>query len=930
MGSGATFKKFDLHLHAPGTGQKFTIGEQLDLSSPKQRLEFARRYVRQAREKAGLDLIAITNHNDTSWVEPLRQAARQVGDGLVVLPGVEVATFSSPCLHVVVLFDADTPADWIERFLDDVGLPDVDSRFAGNAVQPTQKSFPQLLECIERRHGLAIAAHVCEKNGLLHSSVRGKIKPMMFTDRRLLAVEIPGDLDNLDDWTRHVVTNTHQEGDWRRSRLIACVNSSDAKSLDDIGRRFTYVKCEESSLAALRQAMLDPEARLRLKDNPPIEPSLCLERLSVADTPTGFLRGLELSFNPLMNCIIGGRGSGKSAVIELLRYLWELEPLRPVEMQGFVEVFFPETAQAELLISKEGASYRLRRMGRRTTQVERQEPDGTWTTVSLQPGALFHLQVYGQKEILYTSEDVRSQLELLDRLIGGEIEDLKRKRDGLLISLRRNRETMVATSDRIRQLEDRLRTKAAIEEQLHQYHQSGLQDLAGKKRLYDRESQAWEIALGQVDQALQFLEETHRRTRPDQSFLSDEAVANLPSREQLMALRERLRQLEAALEETWDLARKRLSQARVEIQSDRQRWEQGRKQFDVQYSQALARLPGLTPDVVTRLERERLELDRVERETDQLKEEIKRLTTERRRLLHSLVENGNRQYQIRKEKAQDISGRLGRVRVSVVQGSDDEWLKELWGRYLRGSRLREDDYDRIVQSSMPTLLPLLAAVEQADSDLPDAKLYGEWLPQPRVGSLLPDPFQGIRELCNLDHEKAGKLVERLPLPVRLELDEVLPPDRVKIELNTEFGKDQKPDWRTLGRRLGEGVSVGQGCTAILSIILLQSEEVLIVDQPEDDLDNRFIYEEVVTLLRRERGRRQMIFATHNPNIPVAGDAEMIAALEARHDTPGQASSLRARIVASGFVDNEAVSEQVKAILEGGERAFELRRLKYGF
>jgi hypothetical protein len=119
----------------------------------------------------------------------------------------------------------------------------------------------------------------------------------------------------------------------------------------------------------------------------------------------------------------------------------------------------------------------------------------------------------------------------------------------------------------------------------------------------------------------------------------------------------------------------------------------------------------------------------------------------------------------------------------------------------------------------------------------------------------------------------------------------------------------------------------------LSILLQESNMPLIIDQPEDDLDNRFIYDEVVQLLRRRRGQRQIIVATHNANVPVGGDAEMIVALDTKeqNDTnTGPNGNLRCDIVAQGFIDNVGVRSQVALILEGGEEALKRRYEKYGF
>ena len=118
-------------------------------------------------------------------------------------------------------------------------------------------------------------------------------------------------------------------------------------------------------------------------------------------------------------------------------------------------------------------------------------------------------------------------------------------------------------------------------------------------------------------------------------------------------------------------------------------------------------------------------------------------------------------------------------------------------------------------------------------------------------------------------------------------------------------------------------SPGQRCTALVPIILLQGDEPLIIDQPEDNLDNRLIFDVVVDVLRSLKGRRQVIAATHNPNIPVSGDAEQIVVLEALSKDQG-------RPVVQGCIDQNDVIAQVTDIMEGSREAFEIRAVKYNY
>ena len=114
------------------------------------------------------------------------------------------------------------------------------------------------------------------------------------------------------------------------------------------------------------------------------------------------------------------------------------------------------------------------------------------------------------------------------------------------------------------------------------------------------------------------------------------------------------------------------------------------------------------------------------------------------------------------------------------------------------------------------------------------------------------------------------------------------------------------------------LSTGQKCTTILPILLLDSHNPLLVDQPEDNLDNRFIFECVVNSIRNVKSRRQLIFVTHNPNIPVLGDAERVFVLES-DGTSGRKAN-------EGTVDE--CKDDIVTLLEGGQEAFEQRQQRY--
>lgn len=141
-------------------------------------------------------------------------------------------------------------------------------------------------------------------------------------------------------------------------------------------------------------------------------------------------------------------------------------------------------------------------------------------------------------------------------------------------------------------------------------------------------------------------------------------------------------------------------------------------------------------------------------------------------------------------------------------------------------------------------------------------------------------------------------------------------DRVQLDLNVAY---EGESYRPLGR-----LSTGQQCTAILHLLLLDNPDPLVMDQPEDNLDNAFIADRIVQELRSAKTSRQFIFATHNANIPVFGDAEWIGVFAAT-DIQGSVPPEN-----QGSIDVPHIRDEAARILDGGQEAFLQRQQKYGY
>lgn len=148
-------------------------------------------------------------------------------------------------------------------------------------------------------------------------------------------------------------------------------------------------------------------------------------------------------------------------------------------------------------------------------------------------------------------------------------------------------------------------------------------------------------------------------------------------------------------------------------------------------------------------------------------------------------------------------------------------------------------------------------------------------------------------------------------------------EEVSIEFNVN---SHEPKKNRLFRPLSV-LSLGQKAVAVLTIITegvasLDVKSPLVIDQPEDQLDNRFIYQHLIETIRKLKEKKQLILVTHNANIPVSGDAENVMCLNSNNENGW--------LEVYGYLDNKNIQKRIIDILEGGEDSFRLRLCKYGY
>ena len=274
-------------------------------------------YVESIVERAaetGVTVLAVTDHNSVADVPAFKQAAAD--RGIHVFPGFEIG--SSDGVHTLCIYPQHEDREKLERYLGELGILE-----PGPSASLSRATFAEILEKVKEHGGITVAAHATTSKGLL-KTLSGLPRIMAWQNETLAAIQIPGPVCDLPMEFRSIVEN--KNADYRRSHpagkdlAVAVVNAKDISVPDDLNDASAtcWIKMSEVSIEGLRQAFLDPDSRIRLNTDP--EPEEHAELLALS-WEGGFLDGAAIRFNPNLNVMVGGRGAGKSTVIESLRYV---------------------------------------------------------------------------------------------------------------------------------------------------------------------------------------------------------------------------------------------------------------------------------------------------------------------------------------------------------------------------------------------------------------------------------------------------------------------------------------------------------------------------------------------------------------------------------------------------------------------------------
>lgn len=921
---GSRWVKCDLHLHTPASKcfEDKTV-------TPEQ-------WINRAIEQ-GLNCVAVTDHNTGEWIDRIKDAAQ--GKPITVFPGVEITCDTSK-VHLLVLFDTDKNSNDVNDFLIRC---EIDREMFAEQSAGTTLSIFEVVEKAHQHSTIIIPAHIDEFNGL--GSISHDNLNAFFELPYINAVQVvheqfidSGLQTNNNDALKTILNDYYGNpnplidytkiGEWYRpvkkalERKLAITTFSDnphqkgssKHGLFGLGNHFTWIKMDEiPTLEGLRQAFLLPDFRVKnefISSQIPYKtPELWIKSIAASNITITDENAFKIEFSPQLTTIIGGRGSGKSSILRFLRGLFnrtadiiELEEILK-DHQEFYTVFDPRsqkgvltgTSIIEVEFVRNSVLYKITATNitnsdNQTISIQKfDEISGTWSLENADRYIDFFLyEQYSQKQIYEIAQEPNSLRERIDNAIFG-LDILKNDREIVKksffeksASIRTKKQQIVGKGKITTEISD-------LEDRIKKYQQSGIAGLLNAKEKFTLNNKI----------ISNFIEESKSRVTEIQTLIDKIELSDIdytafytPHADDLKAksklVVEGFHKIKTELEGIHNVAGsliKSFEDSVIDSQWEKDN-EQNQKEFDIKKTE----LEKEGIDDISNFEKLTQEKELKEKELEKIEAIEKSLTLELPEKVKLQEEYLVKAKEITDQRKAFVIGILQDDKVKVSINSFRN--KNDFVNKLRAIIQRESGF----QSDINTLSDICFTgnVEQTIKTVREI-------------------FYKIKRAEPV-HEMTGyfvNLVESMTEPQMDEIDILLPEDEIDIKY--------KPSGSDVFKPLSTA-SAGQKTTAILTFILTQGSVPLVLDQPEDDLDNRLVYELIVDRLKQAKEYRQLIVVTHNANIPVNGDAEYIVSMNFE--------SKKLEIYRSGTIEQPEIKKEICDVMEGGEQAFEMRSRRY--
>lgn len=607
---------------------------------------------------------------------------------------------------------------------------------------------------------------------------------------------------------------------------------------------------------------------------------MLIERIQVEE---GFLDGLDIGFTRGLNVIIGERGTGKTSLIELIRFCLMAEGYTPESAKrsrdhalsilgsGQVTVTLLD-GDRKVLVTRTAADEKARTFGKIATPIVLSQTE--IENVGLQADGRLRLldsfTGFGQNENESESGKVSKVCSLT-----AEVETLRREIDELLRQLGE----LPDINHRIDELSPKEQELAKVSA-----------DAKEKKSQLDRISAdiaETAVSLGAIERFHQSvstwkLAVTRLLTdSPSIELWSDSLVPD-----PLAQSRERIRRAKEHLSNANEEIQQAMTGSKLILESiigkklqleDQAR--QSRKEIDTLQAGA-----GGIIRQGQQLRERKAQLESLQNVLSERQASLKKLMAERSAALDQLDTARQQRFNVRNKAANELSETLGpRIRVRVTRAGQFESFAAAIADTLRGSGLRYNE-----------LASLLA--EKVS-------------PRELLESVDTNDFEFISEVTGITKDRSARALAQLREADLGSLATASVEDLVSFQLL------DGADYKDISK-----LSTGQRCTVVLPLVLRHTERILIVDQPEDHIDNAFIADTLILSLLARDPDSQIIFSTHNANIPVLGNAQRVVQLAS--------DGKRGYPILQSSLDSSLVVNAISTVMEGGAEAFKRRSVFY--
>lgn len=882
--NGAQFLNADLHVHS--------FGGSHDVKDATMTVEA----IVDEAVKLGIRILAITDHNaDTNTKQSIEYAQKYAGQ-LLVLAGVEISTANG---HLLV-YAAPDKAISIRNLLGKINL-------VGNPGDQDAHTAMSMADVIKEAAHLgcvSIAAHIDRPKSGFEMFTPGY---QNWKKDVLLSAGLYGlECDDAGHLAWYSDMDEATDNGANRKKLFAArastpatigrpelahVQGSDAHSLKAFvdgraGKLLTRFKLNELSFDAFRVALTDPDARVRALATIPRS----LPRILGMQVSGGFLDGETYHFSDNLNCFIGGRGTGKSSALKTLAYCLGID----AEMEDH------ENCPGTVVVYCEDENdtrYRYERV-QGGKPIVKAKDEGAIIDV---PPSAFRVEYYRQGELAKVAENPLKTPLLLQGFLDRHLilSDLVSKEAQLVAALTQNSAQLIPLEGNTAQLTEKNRLLGEVNKKLTIAEEGKLKDIAAEQAqltgerslgtsLADvRDSYKLGLSLSVLERDYAVIEDVAKplTSSPESAAALIKIKDAIGRINALLGVKEK--EINAALTKESDaftaaLAELKTAQGALEVKLNGKITDLQKKGLAgniVELNALLKQKTALT-----------LEITKINGQSPQLKQ----LRKDRNDYLATLVGVREEITQRRKAQLGSINLNLGKtiqdytVFVHYEPSGITDGFKKFILDAMQGSHFREDAASALCSKVFPSDLAGLVWKQDKAAVAAAGGVDADWADEL------------CKKLFYYDKLHALEIMWKAPCPVITVKTKGAVPKNIPVNQ----------------------LSDGQKHTIMLTIAMLAESNIpLVIDQPEDDLDNAFIFSAVVKVLRTIKERRQVVLVTHNANIAVLGDAELLLPMRRAGDG-GETFD-------SGSIDKTETKAAVLKILEGGDVAFRRRQEIYG-